>query len=165
MSYIPPPKTLKGFPKARKVKSKSNRKRWVDQDTGDILEWDYQHGRVEKYDSKGKHLGEFDPDDGSETKPAKPGRTITPSIIKSRSKRMRIVYSLAWYEKDGDKYIDEVGLPDVGEDDVRHHFSLNKDDPPGDCLEVTKEQLEWLKSSGVSIDLDTYAYFVEASQA
>ena len=30
-------------------------------------EWDSQHGTVEKYDKKGRHLGEFDPDTGKPT--------------------------------------------------------------------------------------------------
>jgi hypothetical protein len=37
------------------------RKRWKDAE-GNIYEWDSQHGRLEKYDKRGRHLGEFDPD-------------------------------------------------------------------------------------------------------
>lgn len=72
--YIPPPKELKGFPHAVPVPKKTGRARWVDQETGEILEWDSQHGKVEKYNKKGKHLGEFDPETGTPTKPANPGR-------------------------------------------------------------------------------------------
>jgi len=74
--YIPPPKELKAFPNAKRVRSKSQRARWEDDDY--IYEWDSQHGRVEKYNKRGKHLGEFDPDTGKETKPPKPGREIEP---------------------------------------------------------------------------------------
>lgn len=35
------------------------RRRWKD-DKGYIYEWDYLHGRVERYDAKGRHLGEHD---------------------------------------------------------------------------------------------------------
>lgn len=35
------------------------RRRWIDP-SGTIFEWDYLHGRVEVYDKRGKHLGEFD---------------------------------------------------------------------------------------------------------
>lgn len=73
MSYIPAPKTLTAFPEARPAKPKSVqgggglRKRWKDEE-GNIYEWDSRHGSVEKYDRKGKHLGEFDPETGEQLK-------------------------------------------------------------------------------------------------
>ena len=54
------------------------RKRWKDPKSGDIFEWDYQHGTVEKYNKRGKHQGEFDPNTGAQTKPADPTRKVTP---------------------------------------------------------------------------------------
>lgn len=78
MSYIPPPKLLPAFPKAKIVKPKTPisggglRKRWKDEEF--IYEWDSLHGRVEKYDQRGNHLGEFDPNTGVQTKPANPSR-------------------------------------------------------------------------------------------
>lgn len=52
------------------------RKRWINDD-GCILEWDYQHGKVEKYSKNGrKHLGEFDPVIGEKTKDADPTRKV-----------------------------------------------------------------------------------------
>jgi hypothetical protein len=79
--YNPAPKELKAFPDAIKDKSKSSvqgggarRKRWKDF-KGRIFEWDSQHGTVEMYDKQGKHLGEYNPETGEQTKPAKPGRT------------------------------------------------------------------------------------------
>ncbi|OLF54326.1 colicin E3/pyocin S6 family cytotoxin [Pseudomonas chlororaphis] len=79
--YYPAPKGLTAFPDAKWVKSKSSlqggggkRHRWVDS-SGKIYEWDSQHGAVEMYDKRGKHLGEYDPETGEQTKPAKPGRT------------------------------------------------------------------------------------------
>jgi hypothetical protein len=42
------------------------------------LEWDYQHGKVEKYNKKGKHQGEYDPNTGEQTKPPEPGREVEP---------------------------------------------------------------------------------------
>lgn len=78
--YYPAPTDLPGFPDAVKVKPKTPRTgggglraRW--QDGKDILEWDYQHGTVERYNKQGKHLGEFDPNTGDQTKDAVPGRT------------------------------------------------------------------------------------------
>ncbi len=81
-SYYPAPKELPGFPKAGKGKynPKSDRKRWILPD-GSILEWDYQHGRVEKYDKTGKnHQGEYDPNTGEIVKNPDPERT-TPKAV------------------------------------------------------------------------------------
>lgn len=81
-NYYPAPKTLPGFPDAGKGKynPKSDRKRWVLPD-GSILEWDYQHGRVEKYDKTGRnHQGEYDPNTGEITKDPDPSRS-TPKVV------------------------------------------------------------------------------------
>jgi hypothetical protein len=80
MTYIPPPKTLPAFPDAKTVRPKTPlkgrgyRKRWKDSEF--IYEWDSFHGRVEKYDKQGKHLGEFDYETGERTKDPEPGRSI-----------------------------------------------------------------------------------------
>ncbi|MEV6432485.1 colicin E3/pyocin S6 family cytotoxin [Nocardia sp. NPDC051463] len=66
--YVTPPKDLKGFPNAKPAKRLGRRKRWVDDD-GNIYEWDYQHGAVEKYSKNGKHLGEYDAETGAQNKP------------------------------------------------------------------------------------------------
>ncbi len=83
--YRPPPKGLPGFPDATPAKSKTPngpgklRKRWKTAD-GEILEWDYQHGKVEKYDKRGRHKGEFDPNTGEPVpgKGSDPGRKVEP---------------------------------------------------------------------------------------
>jgi Cytotoxic len=170
-TYRPEPSVLPGFPKAKHAKSKSGmgggkkRKRWIDPDTGDILEWDYQHGKVERYNDRGKHLGEYDPDTGIQTKPAKPGRTISPNIWKLR-KKVKLVYYLRWYEKDGDGYVGESLLAGVSEGDVRVTFGLEQDEPPGNCIEVGTEHAAWLGEAAKSVTVrpDLFAYFVEASQ-
>lgn len=74
--YNPPPadRRLPGFPDAKQTKPLNNRPRWTDS-RGNILEWDYQHGAIEKYTKNGKHLGEFDPVTGDMTKGPAPGRT------------------------------------------------------------------------------------------
>ncbi|WP_298977398.1 colicin E3/pyocin S6 family cytotoxin, partial [uncultured Campylobacter sp.] len=68
IGYIPAPKTkdLKGFPGLTKDRRKTPiqgggglRKRWKDK-KGNIYEWDYRHGGLEKYDKQGWHLGQFD---------------------------------------------------------------------------------------------------------
>lgn len=83
-SYHPAPKGLTAFPDAqvapRKTPIKGGgglRKRWKTRD-GTIFEWDSQHGVVEKYDKRGKHLGEFDPETGEQTKDANKTREVEP---------------------------------------------------------------------------------------
>lgn len=70
----PPPKIPKAFPELYQIPPKTPvggggklRKRWKDKD-GNIYEWDYLHGTLEKYNKKGKHIGEFDPDTGLQLK-------------------------------------------------------------------------------------------------
>ena len=83
LNFYPAPKNgLPGFPDAGNgaYNQQSKRWRWKDKD-GSILEWDKQHGEVEKYDKTGKeHKGGFDPQTGKQRSPAKSGRT-TPKII------------------------------------------------------------------------------------
>lgn len=80
--YVPPPKVLPGFKDAERVRGKTPvrgggglRARWKTKD-GKIIEWDSQHGKVEVYSPNGKHLGEFDPVTGQQTKPPVPGRPV-----------------------------------------------------------------------------------------
>lgn len=80
-SYHPAPKELTAFPEAKRAKQMSSvqgggnkRSRWKDR-KGKIYEWDYENGRVELYSKQGKHLGEFNPETGEQTKDAEPGRT------------------------------------------------------------------------------------------
>jgi len=81
--YYPKPHTLPAFPDAKwapgktRMKGGGLRPRWKDK-KGTIYEWDFQHGAVEKYNKRGKHLGEFDHASGNQTKPADPTRTIEP---------------------------------------------------------------------------------------
>lgn len=82
LGYHPAPKELKGFPGARKVTPKTPvqgggklRARWADED-GNIYEWDYRHGNVEKYDKGLRHRGEFDSNTGSLVKGPDPSRKI-----------------------------------------------------------------------------------------
>ena len=65
--YVPAPAedSLEGFPGTYRSKAKTRfpggkRRRWKD-DAGCIYEWDYLHGRVEKWSPRGdRHLGDFD---------------------------------------------------------------------------------------------------------
>jgi len=82
--YHHPPILLPGFPEATETGRKTSvrgggklRKRWKIA-KGIILEWDYQHGMVEMYNKRGKHLGEFNPKTGIKTKDADPKRSIEP---------------------------------------------------------------------------------------
>ena len=79
-----PPDVPSGFPGLVEVKAKTTvrgggmrRKRWKDK-KGNIYEWDYQHGTVEKYNKRGRHLGEFDSDTGAMTKEPVKGRKVDP---------------------------------------------------------------------------------------
>lgn len=85
-AFVPAPKKLnpKAFPGTRRVAEKTSRqgggslrRRWKD-GKGNIYEWDYQHGAVEKYNKRGRHLGEYDPRTGEQTKPADPSRHVDP---------------------------------------------------------------------------------------
>lgn len=81
--YHPKPASLPAFPGLRWARPKTAKKggglrdRWKDED-GTIYEWDSQHGALEKYNKRGKHLGEFDPQTGLQTKPADKSREIEP---------------------------------------------------------------------------------------
>jgi Cytotoxic len=77
MPYVPAPEGLPGFPDARRVEPKNQRRRWSDR-RGRIFEWDYQHGTVEVYDRRGRHLGEFDPGTGARRKGPDRARRIEP---------------------------------------------------------------------------------------
>lgn len=83
-AYFPAPKDIPGIDGLVPVRRKTavrgggmRRKRWKDAG-GNIYEWDYQHGTVEKYDSRGRHQGEFDPNSGEQTKPRDPNRRVEP---------------------------------------------------------------------------------------
>ena len=43
-----------------------------------ILEWDYQHGHVEMYDARGKHLGGHDAVTGRKLSEADNTRRVSP---------------------------------------------------------------------------------------
>ncbi len=67
-AHLPSPRTPSRRPTQTRAIRPGRRKRWVD-DEGNIYEWDYQHGAVEKYSKKGKHLGEYDAETGTQNKP------------------------------------------------------------------------------------------------
>jgi len=82
MTPVPPRRSLPGFPDARPVRPKTPfpgglRRRWKGPD-GTLYEWDYQHGAVEAYNARGRHLGQFDPDTAERQRAADPSRTIEP---------------------------------------------------------------------------------------
>ncbi|WP_231423464.1 S-type pyocin domain-containing protein [Pseudomonas sp. Leaf59] len=82
--YHPSPTFLPAFPKAIRAPAKSRvkgggrlRPRWKEP-YGYIYEWDFEGGKVEMYNKKGKHLGEFDSITGERTKEADDTRRIDP---------------------------------------------------------------------------------------
>jgi hypothetical protein len=161
-SYFVPPKMLPGFPGAKPGKRKSHRKRWINDD-GDILEWDYERGKIERFDSSGKnHKGEFDHETGKQTKPAKADRSVTPT--KWTKGRSKMYFYLGKYGKDTDEVFESVYLPKATADSVRRAFALEPDDYPGDCLFIKPEHLEWLSTQiEVEIDLEKFDYSVDVS--
>lgn len=81
-SYHPAPVSLPAFPDVKPAPLKTSvrgggkkRRRWKDS-SGKIYEWDSQHGKVEMYTKQGKHLGEYDPQTGEQTKPADSTRRV-----------------------------------------------------------------------------------------
>ena len=84
VTYHQKPDFLPAFPGARWASPKTViqgggglRPRWKDR-KGTIYEWDFRHGAVEKYNKRGKHLGEFNYETGVQNKPADPTRTVEP---------------------------------------------------------------------------------------
>ena len=83
--YHPTPKgPLAAFPTAKRGSPKTSvqgggglRPRWRDSE-GFIYEWDRQHGALEKFNKRGHHLREFNPETGEQTKPADKTRRIEP---------------------------------------------------------------------------------------
>ncbi|NWC91495.1 MULTISPECIES: colicin E3/pyocin S6 family cytotoxin [unclassified Pseudomonas] len=82
--YHPKPKFLPAFPDAVRAPPKTGikgggglRPRWKEGNSY-IYEWDFERGKVEKYNHRGKHLGEFDPITGEQTKDADDTRRIEP---------------------------------------------------------------------------------------
>lgn len=71
--YVPVPDT-EFIRSLEKTRQKSQRKRWRDK-SGSLYEWDYQHGELEAYTSRGNHTGVLDAD-GNLIKPAVRGRKI-----------------------------------------------------------------------------------------
>jgi Cytotoxic len=83
-NYVKPPDALPAFPNAKRKRPKTGmgggkkRRRWVDDVTGDIFEWDYRHGRVEMFNKLGKHVAEVDPNTGRELSGPIRERSIEP---------------------------------------------------------------------------------------
>ena len=80
-----PRRRLPAFPNAEPVRPKTPRtggaglrRRWRDPQAGRIYEWDSQHGTVEAYDDRGRHLGEFDPSSGERLKEPDRSRRVEP---------------------------------------------------------------------------------------
>ena len=80
-----PRRRLPAFPDAELVRPKTPRtggaglrRRWRDQQAGRIYEWDSQHGTVEAYDDRSRHLGEFDPSSGERLKKPDRNRRVEP---------------------------------------------------------------------------------------
>lgn len=69
---IPKPSYLDG---CLQIKGKGDRRRWMSTDGRRLYEWDSQHGEIEVYNTRGKHLGVKNAQGKMIKKPVK-GRTI-----------------------------------------------------------------------------------------
>jgi hypothetical protein len=84
--YTPAPESIPGVPGLSPAKPKTGvqaggglRKPWKDS-KGNIYEWDSQHGELDTYDKRGRHLGPVDPATGNPIagKGPVPGKTVEP---------------------------------------------------------------------------------------
>lgn len=123
LNYTSAPKTLPGFPNASPAKSKNkNRKRWID-DNGDILEWDYKHGEVEKYDKTGKkHKGAFNPRTGEKKK-----KGYLEEL--PQNKCMIIERNIVIYDNSTDKLVDEINVDYLNLELLKEIFKPPVEDP------------------------------------
>ena len=122
------------------------------------LIWDSQHGRIEKYNKKGKHLGEFDADTGTMTKPADPTRKVEPQM--SNVKRLITVF-----EKGDDEFLkDEIELSSPILSELQSLFSVGSDNPMYDCFEITIKEAPYFKDRfNIQLNLEKYIYYLECN--
>ncbi|MCU7375761.1 colicin E3/pyocin S6 family cytotoxin [Paucibacter sp. O1-1] len=125
MNYNIPPRTLPGFPGAARDKNKSGRARWKTPD-GDILEWDYQHGRVGRYDKEEVTKGNLIliP----ESKP-----NLANLEEKHRTKEpmeTEVQRLISWFDKETDSLISEYNIEVlISLDELKTIFDPYPDDP------------------------------------
>jgi hypothetical protein len=167
-----PPDELKGFKKAKRAKNKGGRKRWYDPEEKEYFKWDSQHGKVERYDKRGRHKGEFDPNTGEQTKPADPGRKITPTKIKPMNMSPVTTdhaYLLSWFHKAPSQprdalRIDFERLTAITDAQIERWFGGNAIDgnEPVYCFDVTEKQVAELQQRVKHrIDLTLYDYSID----
>jgi hypothetical protein len=75
MTYTPKP-TPSFLDTCDKLHVQSKKQIWASKDRKRYYTWDAQHGEIEGFDSKGRHLGAFDAVSGVQTKEAVRGRKI-----------------------------------------------------------------------------------------
>jgi len=69
------------------------------------------------------------------------------------------------FQKEGDDFLSEVILKDVTLEELQKLFNIEKSNPMYDCYPVTEKQKCFLEGkANISIDLDSYDYFVEADE-
>jgi len=74
-------------------------------------------------------------------------------------------YSLCWYQKDGDEFIDQSDLNNLTAQQVTDLFGLKNAQKAHTCWEVTEShKAELKKFTRKKIDLDKYEYYVECFQ-
>jgi len=105
------------------------RKRWKDSE-GNIYEWDSQHGAVEKYNSRGVHLGEFDPNTGAQTSlPTKRERL-------SHEREPAMAWTIDVFDDETERLVEEHELKGVTVEKLREIFDQPPDAPMVDSFRV-----------------------------
>jgi hypothetical protein len=168
----PTPKALPGFKGATRATPKTPvqgggglRPRWKDYKKKFILEWDRQHGELEKWDWSGKkHQGSYDTKGNLLKGPDPTKNPITPTIAKPMSKS-KVQYTLSWFAADADELVGEESLPDMTAEQVAEWFYLPESDSLMDSYIVRASQRQHLsKVSKHKIDLNRFDYFLECFQ-
>jgi hypothetical protein len=159
--FLPPADgKLPGFPDARTVKPKTPRqdgkrlrRRWKTGD-GTILEWDYQHGSVEAYDRRGRHIGEFDPSTVS-------GESL-PIRRAPWSLDMKISYRLAAFDRETEELIGSYAVPAKFLSKIKQIADIAaNDDGAGDYPLDADRVFKIAKMLGIEVQPESIDYFIE----
>jgi hypothetical protein len=166
--YVPAPKDLPAFPGLERARPKTPvqgggglRKRWVD-DSGGLYEWDSQHGTVERYNRAGKHIGEFAPNTGEQTKPA--DETSRPNQENRTMTTQSVSRWIRGYDKNQGKLVLEYQLPEsLTLERLQLLFQVSTDNPMFDCFPVEDSVARVLEEAvGASLLCDERELFLEA---
>jgi hypothetical protein len=149
--YIPAPENLPGFPDTTRTEPKGRRRRWVDR-RGRIFEWDYQHGTVEMFDPRGRHLGEFDTENG-----AAPQGTGPDAMDRA------ITLRLVGYNRSTQRVAVEYDIPDKHVAFAKQVAKVGPDDPDAVlCYALSPQQNRAIAEAiGTAAEADALNFYME----